>query len=103
MSQMNSATSSGALTTIGASTAIVSAGPGSPIASGTLCGVTLTPAAAAATLTIKDGNGLVLEQLSMPAGQSFIVDYAVGTQFVNGLFYTLTGTGATAVARFYIG
>lgn len=103
------ATSSGVLAVSAGAEIIGSAARTSGINQGVLWGLTITPAAAACTLSIYDNaagdnSGLLLERISGVAnGASIVIDYACGTAFVNGLSYVLSGTGAVAVVRFELG
>ena len=109
MSSHRVATSSGLLAVSTGAEVIGSATLTSGVSSGVLWGLTITPAAAASTLSLYDNalgdaSGTLLERISVPASVSSVVlDYAVGTGFVKGLSYVLSGSGATAVVRFELG
>lgn len=103
------ATSSGSLAVSTGAVVIPSAVGTSGVMSGILWGVTLTPAAAACTLSVYDNNagdntGTLLDKITAVAnGASIVLDYAIGTGFTKGLTYILSGTGATAVIRYELG
>lgn len=106
---VSTATSSGSLAVSAGAKILPTAVGTSGASQGRIWSVSLTPAAAAAIITVYDNNagdttGTVLEKITAQAnGPTISVDYAIGTAFNAGLSYVLSGSGATAIVRYELG